>query len=459
MTTGELQEAHEIDGFVIGPLEHEGGMGQLFRVTRRGESEPLLMKVPRLAADVRGDAVVSFETERMVLPLLCGPHVPAFVAAGEMGVTPYLVMQYVPGVGVETLIEAGPVAVEEVARVGAAVADALHSVHQQDAIHLDVKPANVILRPDGLAVLVDFGFAHHAGCPDLLAEETRFGAGSAPYVSPEQLLGSRDDRRSDVFALGVMLYEIATGCLPFGEPDTDVRNRLWFDPRPPSVIVPSIPAWLQEVILRCIEVHAEVRYRSAAHVAFDLRNPEQIELTHRATKRSQASLFTQWRRFLRARAELGAMLRRPQPLKSSTPIVLVAVDTSHLDDPRHPELRVAVTNVLAQSKEFRLVCLSVIRPTESNVEHVARLKRWVAPFELPMQRLSLHVMESETPAEIIVEFARHNNVDLIIIGAPGGGTRTWIDSTASSVTAQAQCSVQVVRVPLRSATSTPESKL
>src|SRR2546427_267569 len=81
--------------------------------------------------------------------------------------------------------------------------------------------------------VIDFGFAHHARYPDLLAEETRFGAGSAAYVSPEQIRGTREDPRADIFALGVVLYEMVTGHFPFGEPDTDVRNRLWLDPVPP----------------------------------------------------------------------------------------------------------------------------------------------------------------------------------------------------------------------------------
>ena len=160
----------------------------------------------------------------------------------------------------------------EAARIGAAIADAIHSIHQQDVIHLDVKPENIILIPDGTAALLDFGFAHHARYPDLLAEETRFAAGSAPYVSPEQILGTREDPRSDIFALGVVLYEMVTAKLPFGEPDTDVRNRLWLDPTPPAVHFPTVPPWLQEIILRCLEPTAALRYQTAANVAFDLRD-------------------------------------------------------------------------------------------------------------------------------------------------------------------------------------------
>ncbi len=128
-----------------------------------------------------------------------------------------------------------PLAPEDVARIGAALADAIHSVHLQDVIHLDIKPENFLLRPTGEAVLLDFGFARHARYPDLLAEEKEFAAGSAAYVSPEQLQHDRGDLRSDLFALGVLLYELATGAQPFGQPETppacatgygDARRRL-----------------------------------------------------------------------------------------------------------------------------------------------------------------------------------------------------------------------------------------
>ena len=170
--------------------------------------------------------------------------------------------------------------------IGAAISDAVHSLHLQDAVHLDLKPDNVIIKADGDVVLIDFGLAYHAHFPDLLAEEHRFAAGSAPYISPEQVLGTRSDPRSDIFALGAMLYEMTTGELPFGVPSTmaGLRDRLWLDPVPPRVRSPAVPPWLQEIILRCLEPNADDRYQSAALVAFDLRNPGQVALSFQLAK-------------------------------------------------------------------------------------------------------------------------------------------------------------------------------
>lgn len=436
----------ELDGYTVGELVRAGAMGTVYQATRSGTTERLVLKAPRLEAAVANESLLGFQTEATILPTLAGAHVPRFHAAGDLARTPYLVLEWIEGRTLEQRFAAGRVPSAEMAELGAAVADALHSVHQQGVVHLDVKPANVLLKPDGTAVLIDFGLAHHARFPDLLAEGMRFRAGSAPYVSPEQLLGIRDDRRSDLFALGVALYEGLTGELPFGEPDTDVRNRFWLDPEPPRTRVPEIPAWLQEIVLRCLEPRAEQRYQSAAHLAFDLRHPEQVVLTARATKTTRAGLGSHLRRFFRARAEHGARLRKPDALEHDTPIVLVAVDTNHLDDERHPAIYAAISEVLAQSIEYRLLCLAVIPPSASSHEHLVRLRRWVEPLKLPAPRVSLHAVEADSPADAIVELASHNNVDLVVLGGPAAGGRAWSHSIASSVVAKSPCSVYVVRV-------------
>jgi serine/threonine protein kinase len=459
-----LQPGTEIDGFRIGERIHFGGMGNIYRVTKAGFDVPMIMKVPRIGPNEPTEAIISFEAEATIVPVLRGEHVPRFIAVGDLAKIPYLVTEWVEGDNLEQWIAQGPLPVGDIVRAGAAIADAIHSLHQQDVIHLDVKPSNVIMKRDGTAVLVDFGFAHHARYPDLLAEETSFAAGSAPYVSPEQILGTREDPRSDVFALGVVLYEMATGQLPFGEPDTDTRNRLWLDPVPPSTHNAAIPPWLQEIILRCIEPRPELRYQSAALVAYDLRYPEQVKLTARATKARRATLLSHVRRFLAARREHAHRIRFPNVLVSRSPIIMVAIDTGHPDDDRHEAIQRVTEQILSLRKEFRLTCVSVVESTplmdgasseESasgiHLEHLVRLRNWVDPLRIPQQRLSLHVLHSTKPAATLVEFARFNHVDLIVIGAPGplGPSHTWSQSVASTVTANAHCSVHVVRVPER----------
>ena len=456
----------EIDGFLLGVCIHTGAMGRIFRVSRPDRDTPMIMKLPRVGADDGAENLISFETEASILPALSGPCVPCFVAAGDITKIPYLVMEWIEGESLEQMLKRGTLRADQISRVGAALADALHSLHRQDAIHLDVKPENVILQPGGAVVLIDFGLAHHARFPDLLAQEKRFAAGSAPYISPEQVLGLRSDPRSDLFALGVVLYEMATGRLPFGTPATmaGMRDRLWLDPVPPRARSVEVTPWPQEIILRCLEPVAAARYQSAAHVAFDLRHPEQVALTARALKSSQDGFFSQvgrWWRVLHARS---SSRRLPYVQVSTTPVVMVAVDTSHPHDERLPALQRLTAQVLSLSAEFRLACVSVIgagplvaAPLEADSasgvhrEHLVRLRHWVEPLRLPPHRLALHVIVSGNPADALLDFANRNHVDLILLGAPRPSQHAlaWWRSVASTVTAHANCSVHVVRVPAK----------
>jgi eukaryotic-like serine/threonine-protein kinase len=464
--TAALPEAitsgRELDGFVIRELVQSGAMARIYRVeaaaTRASIGFPAIMKVPRTGVGEGGSALLEFETESAVLPALTGSHVPRFVAAGDLGRSPYLVLEWIDGGPLEDSLRKGPLPAVEVARLGSAVADALHSIHQQGFIHFDLKPGNVIMRPSGEAVLIDFGMTHHARFPDLLSEERRFAAGSAPYIAPEPLRGNRSDPRSDVFALGVMLYEMATGELPFGAPQTlaGLGDRLWLDPLPPRARVSSIPAWLQEITLRCLEPNAERRYQSAAHLSFDLRHPDDLPLTERAHKLRRASLIGQVRRWWTMRPGRSGSVAQPTR-EVDARVIMVAIDTMHPDDARHPALRHATARILSLSSEFRLICVSVVRgePIAAaaghagiHLEHLARLRHWVEPLQLAPGRLSLHVIESLSPTATLLKFARDNNVDLIVIGAPNPSQQalTWWRSVASGVTANAHCSVHVVRV-------------
>lgn len=189
--SAQLSPGVEIDGFRVGDRLHAGAMGDIYHVTGRDSEFPMIMKVPRAALGDAGEGLINFEIESMVLPALSGKHVPRFVAEGDLTRSPYLVMERIEGESVERILSRGRVPAPEAARIGAGIADALYDLHRQAAIHLDLKPDNAILQSDGSIVLVDFGLAHHARYPDLLVEEQRRGAGSPPYLAPEQVLGDR----------------------------------------------------------------------------------------------------------------------------------------------------------------------------------------------------------------------------------------------------------------------------
>ncbi|HYQ98566.1 MAG TPA: bifunctional serine/threonine-protein kinase/universal stress protein [Casimicrobiaceae bacterium] len=466
----QIRTGDSVDGFVVEECLHAGGTAYLYRVRPpdgHAPGFPLLMKVPGVGPGEPTIGVESFEIEQTILPRLSGPHVPRVVAVGEDAMRPYLVMEEIAGEGLAAIVGRGAQAAANVARIGAALADAVHSVHRQHVIHLDLKPENFIVRPDGTAVLLDFGFARHEHYPDLLAEGDAFAAGSAAYVSPEQLQGNRADLRSDVFALGVILYELAIGEPPFGEPATftGMKDRLWRIPTPPRSIVPDTPPWLQEIILHCLETRAERRYASAAHVAFDLRHPDQVQITPRGQRTAGPGFLRQLGRWWRSH---GARPVGRTPPATQAPVILVAVDTEHPDDERHRALQRAARELIASNAEYRLMFVSAIgaaplgegerledTASGKHLEHRNRLRHWVAPLKLAQARTSLHVVESSDPAATILDLAHANHVDLIVIGAPAPDSRTfaWWRSVASTVTGGARCSVHVVRVPAREADS------
>src|SRR5690606_1358357 len=201
------------------------------------------------------------------------------------------------------------------------------------------KPSNLMLHVDAQSgaeriVLIDFGLSHHAQLPDLLTEQFRIPLGTAPYISPEQVMGVRDDPRSDLFALGVALYHLATGQRPFGNPTSQrgLRRRLYQAPAPPRALQPGIPRWVQEIVLRCLEVDPDARHPSAAQLAFDLAHPEQVPLTQRAGRARRDGRLQVARRWFRALGrDPATAAQRSAATARDAPLVMVALDTRQQD--------------------------------------------------------------------------------------------------------------------------------
>lgn len=453
-----------IDGFTVGEKLHAGGQGVIYRAApppdRPDLDFPLLMKVPRLGPGEPSETVVTYEVETTVHAALSGPHVPRFVAAGDLARQPYVVMEAVEGQSLKAWAERAPIPPEEVAALGAAVATALHALHVQEVVHLDLKPANVIIRPDGRAVLVDFGLAHHAHYPDLLAEEFRHPMGSAPYISPEQVLGMRQDPRSDVFALGALLYQLATGEYPHGNPSSvgGLRRRLWHMPMSPRRIRPEIPEWLQEVILRCLEHQAANRYASAAQVASELAHPDQVTVTERGRRLRRPGPGTLLKAWIMATGYEPSPVERPSHQLASASIVMAAVATLHKNEQRFQVLREVVQRLLASDPDRRLTCVTVIprsselaggkedeAGTSQRIKHLVLLRNWAEPLGLEPDRLTYHVIESNDPAAALLEYAKVNQVDHLVIGAPPADVPLKGSFVSTRVAAEASCSVTVVR--------------
>jgi protein-serine/threonine kinase len=263
-----------------------------------------------------------------------------------------------------------------------------------------------------------------------------------------------------------MLYHFTTGERPFGAPTSvrGLRKRLWVDPVPPRALRPDCPPWLQEIILHCLEVHADRRYQSAAQLALDLQDPSQVVLTRRAERMDRSSQWTRLKRWFFA---LGAEPQDSAPgtteqLRRSN-IVMAAVDVDNAAPELLEQLQETVRRILVTEPGARLACVSVMRTARIGVDaltdehgksvHVKQLvglKHWARPvnraLDLADGRLTFHVLEAPDPAAALVDFARRNQVDHIVMGARGNSTlRRYLGSVSSTVVAESTCTVTVVR--------------
>jgi len=321
-------------------------------------------------------------------------------------------------------------------------------------------------------VLIDFGLSRHDQLPDLIQEEFHLPLGTAPYMSPEQLLGVRSDPRSDVFALGALLYFFTTGVRPFGQRETvrAMRRRLWRDPVPPRGLRPDYPPWLQEIVLRCIEIEPAWRYPTATQLAFDLSHPDQVKLTKRAERLRQDPLATVLRR--RFNKDLARTILAPATAAhlASAPIVAVAIDLTEGTPPLNDALRRTAERILATLPSARLACINVLKigrvtldstldeqGHNKQIDRLVALRHWAEPLKLGSHRLTAHVLEAVDPAHALLDFAKVNHVDHIVIGARQNSLmRTLLGSVSARVAAEAPCSVTVVR-PSRTTEATEAS--
>lgn len=462
MARMQLQPGLEIDGFVVGEKIHQGGMAEIWTVTKAGVETPLVMKIPLILDGDDPTMIVSFEQEQMIMPRLTGPHVPKVFGLADFSVQPYIVMERIQGESLLPRFHAAPLPIEAVIDIGAKVATALASLHRQDVIHLDLKPSNIMFRASGEAVFIDFGLSRHLKLPDLMAEEFRVPMGTAPYIAPEQVMKLREEPRSDLFALGVLLYALATGQRPFGNPKHATKalmRRMYEVPAPPRALRPEIPPFLQEMILRMIEVKPEKRYPTAEQVAFDLRHPDHVPLTERARREK-----THWMRNLVAGRLPGfgaPVLTRLESYRhaATAPIIMVAVDLSREGEPLHEPLRDLVRRLIGTAPEARLACVNVLKTamigldtlidadgSSIHVKRLVELRHWAESMRLAPERITFHVLEGSNPAEALQTFARNNHVDHIIVGARGsGGVRRYLGSVSTALVAEAPCTVTVVR--------------
>ena len=278
-----------------------GGMGEVYL----GEDSKLNRKIAlkTLPADVGADSerMRRFTREAKSASALNHPNIITIYEINDEDQTPFIAMEYVEGETLGKIIKRSPPELAAAVDIAIQVAGALAAAHEANVVHRDVKPDNIIVRPDGLVKVLDFGLAKltesEVGSDpeaETVAHRTNPGMiiGTASYMSPEQARGKQVDGRSDIFSFGTVLYQMFTGKLPFvGENYVDVIALvLHQDPPPMADAVPDVPHQIESIVRKCLRKDRDERFQSMRELLADLRDVQQVlGLVSRSGQRLSAS--------------------------------------------------------------------------------------------------------------------------------------------------------------------------
>src|SRR5260370_1408726 len=296
ITMPPLHPGDQLDHYRIEGLVARSGMASIFRGTDLRNGRQVAIKIPH--PEVESDPALfdRFHREEQIGKALDHPGVMK-VFADEDRSRVYMVMEWVDGRLLRKILdEQGKLPPERAVQLALRILDALEYIHSHGVVHRDLKPENVMVDANDNIKLIDFGIASNAKSRRLTFAKLSQTMGTPDYISPEQVKGKRGDVRSALYALGVMLYEMLTGKVPFsGENAFLVMNdRLLNNPLPPREIDPSITPQLQEIIYRALERDPRNRYATARDFARDIQHQDQAGDSERAELHNWKDRRTPW---------------------------------------------------------------------------------------------------------------------------------------------------------------------
>jgi serine/threonine-protein kinase len=278
-----LHDGDQLDHYRIEALAARSGMASIFRATDLENGRTVAIKIPHPEVESDPGLFDRFRREEEIGQMMDHPGVmKVFTDADRSQV--YMVMEWVDGRLLRKILaEQHKLPHDRAIRITLRILDALDYIHSRGVAHRDLKPENVMVDEHDNIKLIDFGIASYSGARRLTFAKFSPTMGTPDYVSPEQVKGQRGDGRSDLYATGVIFYEMLTGKVPFtgANPFLVMNDRLLNNPVPPREIDPTISEQLQEVIYRALEREPKNRYASAKDFARDLEHPEQIGIADR----------------------------------------------------------------------------------------------------------------------------------------------------------------------------------
>ena len=278
-----LHTGDQLDHYRIEGVAARSGMASIFRGTDLLTGKAVAIKVPH--PEMESDPVLydRFQRELQIGQKLDHPNVMKVFGDGDRSQV-YMVMEWVEGRLLRQLMnEQKKLPPERAVKIALAIAEALDYIHKHGVVHRDLKPENIMIDRDDNIKLIDFGIASNSGSRRLTFAKFTQTMGTPDYISPEQVKGKRGDARSDIYALGVMLYEMLTGKVPFTgtNPFVIMNDRLLNNPVPPREIDPSISPQLQEIIYRALERDPAKRYHDAHDMMWDLQHVNLVGVADR----------------------------------------------------------------------------------------------------------------------------------------------------------------------------------